>query len=160
MTVDEVRLLPDPEQHKLLAATLERVNRTSNAARATALAHNAFEGADLRALVKEEIAKAKLPDGFATPVYERVRASLQRRAGKQPKFTTYQSLTLPPGAFKWGANDRVAMLTAAGRRTIAVRVDMTRGGLRPPLEGRPAALVFRNGEFELHAADVERRGDD
>ena len=31
---DEVRLLPDPEQHKLLAATLERVNRASNAARA------------------------------------------------------------------------------------------------------------------------------
>ena len=33
-TVDEVELLPDPEQHKLLVATLERVNRASNAARA------------------------------------------------------------------------------------------------------------------------------
>ena len=36
-TVDEVELLPDADQHKLLIATLERVNRASNAARAAAL---------------------------------------------------------------------------------------------------------------------------
>jgi len=47
-TVDEVDLLPDAEQHKLLAATLERVNRVSNAARAAALQRNTFEGAGLR----------------------------------------------------------------------------------------------------------------
>ena len=44
-TVDEVELLPDAEQHKLLVATLERVNRASNAARAAALQRNTFEGA-------------------------------------------------------------------------------------------------------------------
>ena len=160
MTVDEVRLLPDPDQHKLLVATLERVNRASNAARAAALSRNVFAGADLRAVVKEETARAKLPEGFVTPVFERVEASLQRRAGKQPKFSTYQSLTLPSGAFKWATSDRVAMLTASGRRTIAVRVDRSRGDLRPPLDGRPAMLMFRNGEFELLAADVERTSDD
>jgi hypothetical protein len=52
------------------------------------------------------------------------------------------------------------MLTAAGRRTISVRVDMSRGDLRPPLAGRPAMLTFRNGEFELLAADVDRSPDD
>ncbi len=160
MTVDEVRLLPDAEQQDLLGATLERVNRASNAARAVALARNVFSGPDLRALVKAETEKAKLPDGFVTPIHERVAASLVRRAGKQPKFSTYQSFTLPPGAFKWGASDRVAMLTASGRRTIAVRVDRSRGDLRPPLEGRPASLVFRNGEFDLLAADVDRTEED
>jgi hypothetical protein len=155
-TVDEVRLLPDPEQHKLLGATLERVNRASNAARAAALQRHTFEGAPLREVVKEEVERAKLPEGFVRPIAERVEASLRRRAGKQPKFSTYQSLTLPPSAFKWSTSDRVAMLTAAGRRTIAVRVDKSRGDLRPPLSGRPAMLVFRNGEFELLAADVSR----
>ncbi len=152
----EIDLLPDVEQHKLLAATLERVNRVSNAARAAALQHGAFEGAPLRKIVKEELERAKLPDGFSRPIAERVEHSLQRRAGKQPKFSTFQSLTLPPSAFKWNTSDRVTMLTAAGRRTIAVRVDKSRGDLRPPLANRPATLVFRNGEFELHAADVPR----
>jgi hypothetical protein len=52
------------------------------------------------------------------------------------------------------------MLTAAGRRTISVRVDKSRGDLRPPLSGRPATLVYRNGEFELLAADVIRQTED
>ena len=158
--VDEVELLPDPEQHKLLSATLERVNRASNAARAAALQANAFAGAALREIVKAEIERAKLPDGFVRPVTERVERSLQRRAGKQQKFSTFQSLTLPPSAFKWNTSDRVTMLTAAGRRTISVRVDKSRGDLRPPLSGRPAMLVFRNGEFELLAADVDRTPED
>ena len=155
-TVDEVELLPDAEQHKMLMATLERVNRVSNAARAAALQKNVFAGTPLREIVKEELTKGKLPDGFSKPVTERVELSLQRRAGKQQKFSTYQSLTLPPSAFKWNTSDRVNMLTAAGRRTISVRVDMSRGDLRPPLAGRPAMLTFRNGEFELLAADVDR----
>jgi hypothetical protein len=159
-TVDEVELLPDAEQHKLLVATLERVNRASNAARAAALQRNTFDGAALREVVKEEVERAKLPDGFVRPLLDRVEASLRRRAGKQPKFSQYQSLTLPPSAFKWGGSDRVTILTAGGRRTIAVRVDRGRGDLRPPLAGRPASIVFRNGEFELHAADVERVRED
>jgi hypothetical protein len=154
--VDEVELLPDAEQHKLLMATLERVNRVSNAARASALRQNAFAGAPLREIVKDELTRGKLPDGFTKPITERVELSLQRRAGKQQKFSTYQSLTLPPSAFKWNTSDRVTMLTAAGRRTISVRVDMSRGDLRPALSGRPAMLTFRNGEFELLAADVDR----
>jgi hypothetical protein len=161
MTVDEVELLPDPEQHKLLTATLERVNRASNAARAAGLQHNVFAGAALREIVKAEVERAKLPDGFVRPIAERVEAALRRRAGKQQKFSTYQSLALPASAFKWSAAaDRVTMLTASGRRTIAVRVDRSRGDLRPPLAGRPAALVYRNGEFELWATDVERHADE
>ena len=159
-TVDEVELLPDAEQHKLLMATLERVNRVSSAARASALRQNAFKGAPLREIVKEELTKGKLPDGFSKPITDRVELSLQRRAGKQQKFSTYQSLTLPPSAFKWNTSDRVTMLTAAGRRTISVRVDRSRGDLRPPLAGRPAMLTFRNGEFELLAADIDRNPDD
>jgi hypothetical protein len=158
--VDEVELLPDADQHKLLSATLERVNRASNAARAAALQANAFSGAGLRDIVKAEIERAKLPEGFVRPVTDRVERSLQRRAGKQQKFSTFQSLTLPASALKWNTSDRVTMLTAAGRRTIAVRVDKSRGDLRPPLSGRPVMLVFRNGEFELLAADVSRDPED
>jgi hypothetical protein len=161
MAVDEVELLPDAEQHKLLGATLERVNRVSNAARAAGLQKNVFGGPPLRELVKEEVERAKLPDGLVRPITDRVAASLRRRAGKQPKFSTYQALAMPASAFKWApAADRVTMLTAAGRRTIAVRVDRSRGDLRPALAGRPAALVYRNGEFELWATDVTRSSDD
>jgi len=161
MTTDEVELLPDPEQHKLLAATLERANRTSNAARATALQRNTFAGQGLREIVKEEVDRAKLPEAFVRVITDRVGVSLKRRAGKQSKFSTYQSLAMPASAFKWSAAaDRVTMLTASGRRTVAVRVDRSRGDLRPPLSGRPTALVYRNGEFELWATDVERNADD
>ena len=154
--VDEVELLPDAEQHKLLQATLERVNRASNQARAAALQQQVFAGPALREIVKAEVERAKLPDGFVKPVTDRVATSLERRAGKQQKFSTFQALTLPASAFKWGGSDRVTMLTASGRRTVSVRVDRSRGDLRPPLQGRPAMLMFRNGEFELWAADVER----
>jgi hypothetical protein len=159
-STDEARLLPDADQRKLLAATLERVNRATNAARATALQRNVVEGHALRDIVKDAVEQAKLPDGFVTPIVQRLELALRRRAGKQAKFSTYQSLTLPASAFKWApAADRVTMLTATGRRTIPVRVDPSRGDLRPPLAGRPVTLVFRNNEFELHAADV-RRSDD
>jgi hypothetical protein len=43
---------------------------------------------------------------------------------------------------------------------MRVRVDLTRAGLRPVLEGRPARLVFRNNEFELVSADVEPPDED
>jgi hypothetical protein len=158
-TIDEVVLLPDPDQHKLLTATLERVNRTSNAARAAALQSNVTSGQELREIVKSEVDKAKLPDVLVRAVADRVEDALRRRGNKQ-KFSQYQALAMPASAFKWGASDRVTMLTASGRRTISVRVDRSRGDLRPPLSGRPAALVYRNGEFELWATDVERKSED
>ena len=154
--VDEVQILPDPDAHQLLSTTLERVNRASNAARATAVQRGAFAGRELREVVKEVVELNKLPDPFITPIVERVATSLERRTGKVPKFSTLQSLTLPAGAFKWSSDGKVAMPTAKGKRTIRVRVDTARGGLRPPLEGRPVSLVFRNQEFVLVAADIER----
>ena len=159
-TIDEVELLPDADQHKLLVATLERANRTSNAARAAALQRNVFEGTALREIVKGEIERAKLPESLVRPISDRVEESLRRRAGKQQRFSQYQALAMPASAFKWGGSDRVTMLTASGRRSISVRVDRSRGDLRPPLTGRPAALVYRNGEFELWATDVERKSED
>ena len=158
-TVDEVELLPDADQHKLLTATLERVNRTSNAARAAALRGNVSSGPALRDIVKTEVEQSKLPEVLVRPIADRVEESLRKRGAKQ-KFSQYQSLAMPASAFKWGGSDRVTMLTASGRRTISVRIDRSRGDLRPPLSGRPAALVFRNGEFELWATDVERKSDD
>ncbi len=44
VSIDEVRLLPDADQRNVLAATLERVNRASNAARAAGLQRNAVQG--------------------------------------------------------------------------------------------------------------------
>src|SRR4051794_586960 len=118
-TTDEARLLPDADQRKVLAATLERVNRASNAARAAALQRKVFEGQPLREVVKEEGEGGKLPDGFVPPTFRGVEAGLGRRAGKQAKFSPSQSPTLPPSAFKWApAADRVTLLTATGRRTI------------------------------------------
>lgn len=159
MSFDEVRVLPDDTSRELLSNTLERVNRVSNLARADALQRNAFAGTELREVVKEHVETGKLPDGFVTPITQRVQASLERRAGKQPKFSSYQSLTLPASAFKWGEG-KVTMLTGRGKRTIGVRVDLTQGSLRHPLDGRPVSIVFRNGEFDLCAADVERPRDD
>jgi hypothetical protein len=154
--INEIQILPEPGQHDLLVATLERVNRVSNAARAAALARGSGSSIELRDIVSDEIEKAKLPGGFHAPIVERVQAALDRR-GK--KFSTYQAVTLPASAFKWSSDGRVALPTAKGRRTIRVRVDMTRGGLRPPLEGRPTSLVYSNGEFALWAADVDRSED-
>lgn len=144
-----VRLLPDADQHELLGQTLERVNRACNAARTRLLERGVHDPSgvargELRSVVKEELDRFKLPSPFVTPSVERVAAALRRQ-----RFSTYQSLTLPAGAFKWGGADRVTLPTWAGRRTVRVYVDPLRGGLRPPLEGRSATLVYRNGEFEL-----------
>jgi len=158
--VDDVHILPDPATYELLRATLERANKVSNLARAEALRQTVFAGRELRELVKDVVEKHKLPETFVTPITDRVEQSLRHRAGKQPKFSTYQSLTFPAGAFKWSSDGKVALPTAKGRRTIAVRVDTARGGLHPPLEGRPAMIVFRNGEFDLWAADVDRNPED
>jgi hypothetical protein len=139
-----IRLLPDPEQHDLLAATLERVNKASNQARTRVLEQSVSGRVARRAVVKEELDRFKLPAAFVAPALDRVEASLTRQ-----KFGTYQSFVLPPAAVKWPASDRVTLPTAAGKRTVRVYVDPSKGGLRPPLEGKPAALVFRNGEFDL-----------
>ena len=57
---------------------------------------------------------------------------------------------------KWPASDRVNLPTASGKRTVRVYLEPGRGSLRPPLEGKPTALVFRNGEFELVDAPSSR----
>lgn len=156
----EIRVLADPEQHDLLINTLERVNRVSNQARATALAQQVFSGNELKEIVRAEIERQKLPNGFFAPIVERVQASLQRRAGKQQKFSQYQSLTLPGSAVKWSSDGRVSLPTSKGRRSLRVRIDMTRAGLRPALEGRPTRIVYRNGEFDLVSADVPHPDED
>ena len=79
MSVDEVQILPDPGQHEVLVATLERVNRVSNAARAAALARPGGGAAELRDIVSDEIEQAKLPGGFHAPIVERVQAALDRQ---------------------------------------------------------------------------------
>lgn len=150
-----VRLLPDPDQHALLRSTLQRLNHACNAARAAALEQGVAGGAELRSLVKTEVGRLKLPSTLVTPALVRVQESVTGPAGRRQKFGEYQSVTLPPSVVKWPASDRVALPTASGKRTVRVYVDPQRGGLRPPLEGRPATLVFRNGEFELVDAGDE-----
>jgi hypothetical protein len=145
-----VRLLPDPDQHDLLVATLERVNKACNAARTRVLASPGLGPADRRTIVREELSRFKLPAAFVAPAFDRVEAALARG-----KFGTYQSVVLGPAALKWPAGDRVTLPTASGKRTIRVYVDPARGGLRPPLEGKPAGLVFRNGELELVDATAD-----
>ena len=138
---DAVRLLPDADQHDLLRSTLQRVNLASNAARTAALERRVDGGADLRAIVKAEAERFKVPAGLLTPTTQRVQESITGPAGRRQKFGEYQSVTLPASALKWGASDRVSLPTGSGRRTIRVYVDPRRGGLRPPLEGRPASLT-------------------
>lgn len=148
-----VRLLPDADQHDLLRSTLQRVNLASNAARSAALDARVEGGADLKAIVKAEADRFKVPSGLLTPTARRVQESLTGPPGKRQRFGEFQSVELAASSLKWGASDRVSLPTGSGRRTIRVYVDPSRGSLRPPLEGRPASLVFRNGEFELVAAD-------
>lgn len=138
------RLLPDPEVFDDLKRTLERVNKASNAARTRILAGKVTGKAELKSIVKEEMDKFKLPATLSTAASERVSASLTKQ-----KFGAYQSLVFPPASVKWPSSDRVNLPTAGGKRTIRVYVAPGRGSLRPPLEGKPTALVFRNGEFEL-----------
>jgi len=138
------RLIPDPDVHDLLLQTLERVNKACNGARTRALAERITAKAEVRNLVKEELARFKLPIAFSTASTERVIGSLNKQ-----KFGTYQSLVLPPSAVKWPATDRVTLPTASGKRTIRVYLAPGQGYLRPPLEGLPVALVYRNGEIEV-----------
>ncbi len=135
------QLLPDAEQHEALLATLSRTNIASNAARARLLND---PSAEARAVVREEVTRLGLPTSLIAPITARVTAHLHG-----PKFSAYQSLTLPPSLAKWPATDRVTLVTASGRRTIPVYVDPSRGDLRAPLAGRPVSLVLRNKDFEL-----------
>jgi hypothetical protein len=148
---ERIRLLPDPDQRKALAATLERVNRTSNAVRAAAAEARAADAKSVRPLAQAATEQSKLPAAFNRPITDRVVAALGKRGSQ--KFSTYQSLTLPAGALKWPSTDRVTVPTAQGKRTIPVRVDRSRGDLRAPLAGRAVTIVYANGEFDLVAAD-------
>lgn len=144
MATTTARLIPDGDQHELLAATLERLNKACNAARTRAIEQGVRGGNDLRAIVREELARFKMPAAYSAPSVARVAASLTKQ-----KFGTYQSVTLPPTAVKWSGTDRVSLPTVAGRRTVRVYVERSQGALRHPLDGHPTSLVFRNGEFEL-----------
>ena len=93
--VDEVELLPDAEQHKLLVATLERVNRRATPRAPPRSRRTCSRCPAPRDREGRARRRRKLPDGFGKPITERVELSLQRRAGKQQKFSTFQSLTLP-----------------------------------------------------------------
>jgi len=139
-----LRLLPEPDVHDVLSRTLERVNKACNAARTRILEGRIDGKADRKSIVKEEMDKFKLPATLSAACADRVILSLTRQ-----KFGAYQSIVFPPASVKWPASDRVNLPTASGKRTIRVYNDPGRGSLRPPLEGKPCALVFRNGEFEL-----------
>jgi hypothetical protein len=150
MATTSARLIPDGDQHELLAATLERLNKACNAARVRALEQGVRGGPELRAIVREELERFKMPAAYNAPGTARVAASLTKQ-----KFGTYQSVTLPPAAVKWSGTDRVSLPTASGRRTVRVYVERSQGALRHPLDGRPTTLVFRNGEFELLDASAD-----
>ena len=139
-----LRLLPEPDVHDVLSRMLERVNKACNAARTRILEGRIDGKADRKSIVKEEMDKFKLPATLSAACADRVILSLTRQ-----KFGAYQSIVFPPASVKWPASDRVNLPTASGKRTIRVYNDPGRGSLRPPLEAKPCALVFRNGEFEL-----------
>ena len=137
-TVDEVELLPDPEQHKLLVATLERVNRASNAARAAgARSATCSRAPALRDIVKEEVERAKLPDGFVRPITRPGRSVAATPGGQAAEVLDFQSLTLP------------AVGVQVGR--LGSGHDAHRGGpphdlgARRPQPRRPAAAARRAG---------------
>jgi hypothetical protein len=134
MAVDEVVLLPDPDQHKLLTATLERVNRTSNAARAAALQTNATSGPQLREIVKAEVDKAKLPDVLVRPVADRVEDALRRRGNKQ-KFSQYQARRSAPAALGPAGRPRLP------QRRVRALGDRRRAQVGRRLSGRSVAIA-------------------
>lgn len=160
MARDETaQLLPDAEQHELLGATLQRVNKACNAALVAAVEQGARRAVEIRPLVKVEVERVGLPAVFVTPAVERVTRAVGSVVGRKQRFSSFQSLVLAPVTVKWPATDRVVLPTHAGKRTVRVRMDPSRGGLRPPLEGKAVALVFRNGEFELVAVSESTPGD-
>lgn len=151
-------LLCDAEQHELLGNTLQRVNKASNAALVVAAEQGLREARAIRPVVKTEVERVGLPATFVTPALERVVKAASSVAGRKHRFSNFQALVLPAASVKWPATDRVVLPTVAGKRTVRVRVDRSRGGLRPPLDGKVVALTFRNGEFELNVVDED--GDD
>ena len=149
MTDTTAQLIPDSDQHDLLMATLERVNKACNAARVRALDESVKSGPALRSIVLEELERFRLPATFNVPSTLRVTQSLTRQ-----KFGNYQSITFSAAALKWSGTDRVSIPTSAGRRTIRVYVDSAHGSLKHPLEGKSASLVLRSDEFVLVDATI------
>ena len=104
MTDTTAQLIPDADQHDLLMATLERVNKACNAARVRALDDSVKSGPALRSIVLEELERFRLPATFNVPSTVRVTQSLTRQ-----KFGNYQSITFSAAALKWSGTDRVSI---------------------------------------------------
>ncbi|HEX2736538.1 MAG TPA: hypothetical protein VHP57_00200, partial [Acidimicrobiia bacterium] len=102
-------LLPDAEQHELLGATLQRINKASNGALVTAVEQGLKTAAELRPLVKEEVERVGLPAPFVTPAVDRVAKLAGTVVGRKQRFSNFQSLVLPAGSVKWPATDRVVL---------------------------------------------------
>lgn len=142
MSPERVQLLPNPEQYEALRTTVVRANVASNAARVRL----AGADTDVRSVVIEEMGKLDLPAALAGSIIDRV--GVQR-----DRFRQNQALVLAGTAVSWPAVDRVTLATAAGRRTVRVRVPLHVGELRPRLAERPVALTVSGDDLYLVAAD-------
>ena len=142
---------PTPSSTSCSSATLERVNRASNAARAAALQRNAFEGAPLREIVKEEVERAKLPDGFVRADHRPGRGSrcgaarASSRSSRQ--FQSLDAARRPRSSGAAPTASRCSPRRAGARSRCASTAAAATCGRRS--RAGPRALVFRNGEFEL-----------
>jgi IS605 OrfB family transposase len=145
------KLLPTPDQHAALLATMKRFNAACDAIAEVAFAEKSANRVHLQRLVYADIrARFGLSAQMTVRAIAKVCEAFKRDRSIKPTFRPHGAVVYDERIFSWKGLDRVSLLTLNGREIIPVvmggyqrqRIEKVRG---------QADLVFRNGTFYLLA---------
>ena len=145
------KLLPTPDQHAALLATMERFNAACDAIAQVAFAEGSANRVYLQRLVYTDIRKRfGLSAQMTVRAIAKVCEAFKRDRSIKPTFRPHGAVVYDERIFSWKGLDRVSLLTLNGREIIPLvmggyqrqRIEKVRG---------QADLVFRDGTFYLLA---------
>jgi IS605 OrfB family transposase len=146
----KTKLLPTPEQAKMLLSTMERINEACNWLAGKAFKENTADKIRLHHEFYQELrSKFNLSSQMAVRVIGKVCDAFKKNRKIQPVFKSHSAVPYDQRILTFKAMDRVSILTLEGR----IKIPFVVGDyFRSRLEGvrRQADLIFNKGKWYLY----------
>ena len=147
----QLKLVPTPEQHAALLATMRAFNAAASYAARVGVESRVFSQASIHKRCYRELrGRFRLSAQMAVRAIGKAVEAFKRDQKTCPVFRETGAMTYDERLLGWKGPAYVSLLTLQGRQVVAMIYGEYQAGLLPRLKGQ-VDLVYRNGTFFLYA---------
>ena len=147
----QLKMIPTPEQHAALLATMRAFNASASHAAYVGFASRVFSQASMHTRYYRDLrTRFGLSAQMAVRAIGKAVEAFKRDRQTRPEFRDTGAMTYDERLLGWKGPAHVSLLTLQGRQVVAMVYGEYQTGFLPRLKGQ-VDLVYRNGTFFLYA---------